>query len=318
MLVLYHIFYARTLYLKGLVVVKKLKLIYNPYSGDKGFKYEIDNCINIFQNNGFEVTCFRSTKIGDIEKYLEGLDIKDVDTFVVSGGDGTINIVVNAMMKYGFRDIPLGIIPSGTANDFARFMGFPRDIEKCCKIICKNKVRPVDLGKVGDMYFINVCAGGLFSNVSQNIDKNFKDMLGKLAYYIKGMEQLNGFKPIPMRITNSTEVIEDNINLFLVLNSSGTGGINGLSPEASIDDGVFDFVAFRNTLWVELPKLLVSFLKGEYLEDKNVIFFQDNYIKIENLDPKNRFSDTDCDGEQGPLMPVEIHNIHRCIKIYSK
>ena len=328
--------------------MKKLKLIYNPYSGNKNFKYELDRCLEILQKDDFEVTFFRSTKIGDIDRYIDTLDINDLDAIVVSGGDGTINIVMNAIMRNGLQEIPVGIIPSGTANDFATFMKLPKDnAAECCKIIAHGNTKTIDLGlactlsddtneyhnahnstlsnkiqhypnKSRDIYFINVCAGGLFSNVSQNMDKRFKDMLGKVGYYIKGMEQLTGFKPIPMRITNSKEIIEDNINLFLVLNSSGTGGINGLSPQASIDDGMFDFVGFRNLPWVELPKLIVKFLKGEYLEDNNVIFFTDNYIKIENLDPQQRFSVTDCDGEEGPKMPVEIRNIHKCIKIFSK
>jgi diacylglycerol kinase family enzyme len=121
-----------------------------------------------------------------------------------------------------------------------------------------------------------------------------------------------------MRITGSNGTIEDNINLFLVLNSSGTGGIGQLVPDASVNDGVFDFLGFRNDLIKDTPKLLLSFLKGEYLDDKGIIYFRDNDIKIENLDPNNRFSVTDCDGEVGPEMPVEIKNIPKAIKIFVK
>jgi diacylglycerol kinase family enzyme len=151
-----------------------------------------------------------------------------------------------------------------------------------------------------------------------DINKHFKDTFGKLAYYIKGIEQLTGFKPIPMRITNSHGVIEEDINLFLVLNSSGTGGINKLVPNASVNDGVFDFLGFRNDLIKDTPMLLLNFLRGEYLEDKGVIYFKDSDIKIENLDPDNRFSLTDCDGEAGPEMPVEIKNIPKAIKVFIK
>lgn len=298
--------------------MKKLSLIYNPFSGDKSFRHELDVCLKEFNEADFEVNIFRSTQYGDIEKHISNIKDDNYDVICVSGGDGTINILVNALMKHNMSHIPIGLFPSGTANDFASYMNIPTDAEECCKIVIGGKTMAVDLGKANDKYFINVCAGGLFSNVSTEINKHFKDAFGKLAYYIKGMEQLNGFKPIPMRITGSNGIIEDNINLFLVLNSSGTGGIGRLVPDAAVDDGMFDFLGFRNDLVKDTPKLLLNFIRGEYLEDKSVIYFRDNDIKIENLDPSNRYSVTDCDGEVGPEMPVEIKNIHKAVNIFVK
>lgn len=298
--------------------MKKLSLIYNPNSGDKTFKYELHNCLKILNSAGYEVNLFCTVHYGDIEKHIRNIKDEHWDAICISGGDGTINILVNALMKYGMSDVPIGLFPSGTANDFASFMKIPAVAEECCKIVTGGKTMAVDLGRANDKYFINVCAGGLFSNVSTEINKHFKDAFGKLGYYVKGLEQLNGFKPIPMRITGSNGTIEDNINLFLVLNSSGTGGIGKLVPQASVNDGMFDFLGFRNDLVKETPKLLLSFIKGEYLDDKGVIYFRDNDIKIENLDPNNRFSVTDCDGEVGPEMPVEIKNIPGAIKIFVR
>lgn len=296
--------------------MKKIKIIYNPFSGNKSFKFELDVCISKFQEAGYDVSVFRSMKHGDINKHISTIKSNEFDAFAVSGGDGTLNIVVNAMMKYNLNHIPIGIIPSGTANDFAGFLKMPKNVSQCCDIIAKNNTKCVDLGKANDTYFINVCAGGLFSNVSQNIDKEFKDTLGKIAYYIKGIEQIPTFTSLKLRITNSTTVFEDKINLFLVLNSSGTGGIEKLSPTASISDGMFDFIGFRNARWHELPSLVLKFFKGEYLSDNNILFFKDSYIKIEKLSDNENFSETDLDGEQGPSMPVEIINIHHAIKFF--
>jgi YegS/Rv2252/BmrU family lipid kinase len=297
--------------------MKKFKLIYNPFSGDKSFKDNLDMFIAGLQCAGYEVSVFRACEIGDIDRCLREMP-KDFDAIGVSGGDGTINIVINGMMSYGLSHIPLALIPAGTANDFCSFLNIPADVDECCEIIADNHIITTDLGLVNDeKYFINVCAGGLFSNVSLDIDKTFKDVFGKVAYYIKGMEQLSTFKPIPMRITNSERVIEDNINLFLVLNSSGTGGISRISPTASINDGLFDFVAIANQPWIEVPKMLLAYLKGEYDDLDGIIFFKDSYIKVENLSEDNRFATTDIDGEQGPEMPVEIKNINHAIKIFA-
>ena len=101
--------------------MKKLKLIYNPFSGNKSFKFDLDFCFSVFQEGGYEVHPFRSIRPGDIAAHIAQMD-ENYDIVVVSGGDGTVNIVINALMNRGLR-IPLGIIPSGTANDFATFLG---------------------------------------------------------------------------------------------------------------------------------------------------------------------------------------------------
>ena len=298
--------------------MKKFKLIYNPFSGSGFFKDNLDDFVYNMQKFGYEVSMFRTCHVGDIERHIANMG-GDWDAVGAAGGDGTINLVINSMMKHGLSDIPLALIPSGTANDFCTFLGIPQDIEGCCAVIGEGKTEYTDLGLINnDKYFINVCAGGLFSNVSLEIDKTFKDLFGKVAYYIKGMEQLSTFKPIPMRITSSRGVYENNINLFLVLNSSGTGGIEGISPHASINDGLLDFVAFANIPWQELTKLVFDYLKGEHLSSDGIIFFKDNNIKVENLSPDKRFTTTDIDGERGPEMPVEIKTVPKALKIFVK
>lgn len=297
--------------------VKKMKLIYNPNSGDKGFKFELDKCIDIFQRSDYEVHMFKTLSKGDIEEHVKEIQKNEYDAFVVSGGDGTINILVNALMKYNLNDTPMGIIPSGTANDFARHLKLPSNTKKCCEIICENNIQNIDIGHVNDRFFINVCCGGLFSNVSQTVDKNFKDTLGKLAYYIKAIEEFQNFQPMKMRITNSNGTFEDVLSLFLVLNSSGAAGFNDISPKASISDGLFDFIGFKDIKLTDIMGLLIKFFKREYLDDDRILFFRDNYIKVENLSENLKYLETDVDGELGPEMPIEITNLKGALKIFK-
>lgn len=298
--------------------VKKLKLIYNPFSGNKSFKFDLDVCARIFQEGGYEVHLFRSTKIGDIEKHLAEMD-KTYDRIVVSGGDGTVNLVVNGMMNYGLEKIPLGIIPSGTANDFATYLNLKNDdIENCCKAIITEKPQRIDLGIANGIYFINVCGGGLLTNVSQHVDSDFKNTFGKLAYYVKGIEQLPNFCPIPLKITNSKEVIENDFYFFLVLNSAGAGSFDKLAPAASINDGYFDFIAVKAKPVFELAVLFVKILRGEHIGDSNILYFKDNYIKVESPMKNKFYKETSIDGETGPMMPIEIKMLHNAMKVIGK
>lgn len=297
--------------------MKKLKLIYNPYSGSKTFKFDLDICIAIFQKGGYEVHPFRTMDEGDISKHIMEM-ADDYDVLVASGGDGTVNIVLNTMMKRNLN-IPLGIIPSGTANDFATYLGFKTgDIEQCCQTIVDTKPVPVDLGLVNDeTYFINVCAGGLLTNVSQTVDKNVKNVLGNFSYYLKGVEQIPSFEKIPFRITTSTEVIEENLYLYMILNSAGTGGFTKLSPEASIQDGMFEFLGIRAKPIIELPSVFLKMLSGDHINDsKNILYLRDSYFKVECLKPDFKIMETTVDGELGPDMPLELKVLPKAIKVF--
>ncbi len=297
--------------------MKKLKLIYNPFAGDKSFKNNLDTSIQLFQQAGYDVHIFRSMIIGDIEEHISQLGEDEYHTIVISGGDGSVNMLVNSIMKFGIKT-KVGIIPSGTANDFARFLKL--DVETAPQVICNGKTRKIDIGLASGKYFINVCAAGLLSNVSQIVDANLKTVLGKFAYYVKGIEQLPNFTPLKMKITNSSEEQTQDLYWFTILNTSGTGGFDKISPRADIDDGLFDFIGFKAMPIHELGLLFVKMLRGyEYLDDKNIIYFKDNYFRVEyvgDTNPAIGILGTDLDGESGPPLPIEVTNLKQQLEIF--
>jgi len=299
--------------------MKKLKLIYNPGSGDRSFKSSIDDCVDIFQQAGFDVHIRRSMFAGDVESHIRDMNNSDgYDTIVVCGGDGTINMAINGMMAGGIN-AKLGIIPSGTANDYASHLKLPKDHAEAAKVIAEGKTLLTDVGKVNDKYFINVCGAGFLTNISQHINEEFKNTLGKMAYYIKGIEQMQNFVPMDVRITNSTGSFEESIYFLIVLNGQGAGGFENLAPSAKVDDGLLDFIAVRSMNMLDMPRLLFKVIRGEHLDEDNIVHFQDSYIKIEpTAKPEDRsLLETDVDGELGPDMPVIIKSIPKALEVYG-
>lgn len=296
--------------------MNRIRLFYNPVSGDKKFPFQLDTFINKFQRAGYDVNVFRSNKKGDIYEAVKKMSLSDYSILAVAGGDGTVNEIVNSMMRYHVN-IPLAIFPVGTANDFGNHLNLPKDVAECCDVILRNNIKKVDIGKVNDKYFINVCSGGLFTSVSQNIDINFKNTIGKLAYYIKGIEQLPNFRPIKLRIQTLDNTIEDLFYLFLVLNGNSAGGFDRLAQGASVDDGLFDFVGVKARPLHEMAVLFLKILKGEHLNDPNVLFLRDKKFKITCLEEEKRFFESDLDGEKGPDLPLEIEIIHKGIEVYT-
>lgn len=294
--------------------MKNIMLMYNPQAGDKGFRFALDSCVQVFQANGYETRLCRLQSPDDLESAAARLD-GDCHAVIAAGGDGTINQTVNALMRTR-PDLPLGIIPAGTANDFAGYLKMPKDPEEAVKALMEGRTIKADLGRVNGRYFINVCGAGLFTNISQQIDAPFKDALGMLAYYLKGIEQLPSFVPFPVRITTPSQLLEESLYLFIALNGCGAGGLTRLSPRARIDDGMLDFIAFKAVSLRELAVLFVNILKGDFLEDSSVLFLRERDLTIEYLgEPNTLYGETDIDGERGPDMPIHIECVPEAITL---
>ncbi|MCL2197967.1 MAG: YegS/Rv2252/BmrU family lipid kinase [Defluviitaleaceae bacterium] len=281
--------------------MKTIRLLYNPYSGDRRFKDVLDQCAEIFFDAGYLTSIIRVTTERAMEEAIKSLT--DEHALVISGGDGTINMAINTM-KHHKKETPLGIIPAGTANDFATFLEIPKDPRAAAEVIANGKIISADLGCANGQYFNNVCGGGLFINVSHSIDNLTKSIFGKLAYYVKGLGQLPNVMPLKLKILTPQAEYEDEFSLFLVLNSGCCGGFNNISPIASINDGLLDFLAFRSMSIPDIVGILIKILAGEHLDDPRVLFLHESSIEINYLG--NDPVDTDVDGEPGPKMPLKI------------
>lgn len=289
--------------------MKKARLIYNPYSGDRSFRRRLDVVIEKLQNAGYEVTPYRTMSVDDIYSSMERAHGYDI--ILASGGDGTINHIINAMVQNNIN-VPIGILPSGTANDFASHLGIPKSMSEACDIIANGNITEYDLGKINDRYFINVAAGGLLTDVSQKIDINMKNTLGKMAYYLKGIEQLPNFRAIPMKFICDGKVYEEKVYLFVILNGSSAGGFE-LAPDATANDEVLNLIAVKSCNIVELFNLFLKMLKGEHLESSSVIYLRGHEFRIEC----DENIETDIDGETGPQFPLDVRISSKKVKIFT-
>ena len=288
--------------------MKKIKLIYNSGAGQSKFKYFLDPIIEKFMQNDIEVSVFRAGKNTNLYEYLKDSDEEGTYGIVVAGGDGTINRVVNVVMKNNIKT-PIGVIPAGTSNDFAKHIKMPNNFSECVEKILAGNIQKVDVGLANDKYFINVCSAGLFTNASQKVDVNLKNVIGKLSYFITAVDQLFKFKPFDVRIETKDRVYEkEKINLFLIFNGSSAGGIDKFTIDSSIHDGLLDVLIIKKCKVAEMPNLLTKVLSGKHFEDKHIIYLKEDWIKINKL--RGKCDDPDVDGEEGPKFPLEV----KCIK----
>ncbi|MFW2491496.1 YegS/Rv2252/BmrU family lipid kinase [Clostridium chromiireducens] len=288
--------------------MKKVRFIYNPYSGENSIISELDNVIKLHQEVGLTVVPYRIQKGKDLAEALDIID-ETYSYILIAGGDGTVDSVVNAMKNKNIN-IPIGILPVGTANDFGKFINMPNDIQQACKQILDSKPVAVDVGKINDKYFINVASSGLFTDVSQKTDVNLKNTIGKLAYYLKGIEELPNFRKLKIKLLSRECNYDGEMYLLLVFNGKTAGNFN-LATEAEITDGKLDVIIFKAIQVIELLPLFIKLLKGEHLDSDKVVYFKTDDLYIESLEDIV----TDIDGERGPDFPLRIKCIEGGIKL---
>lgn len=293
--------------------MKKIKLIYNSTAGQSKFRYFLDTIIEKFMQNGIEVSVFRAGKKTDLYEFLKDSEEEGIYGIIVAGGDGTLNRVVNVMMKNNIK-VPIGVIPAGTSNDFARHIKMPSNFLECIDKILEGNIQPVDVGLANDRYFINVCSAGLLANTSQKTNVNLKNSVGMLSYFITAVLEMVKFKPFDAKIETENDIFIERINLFLILNGSSAGGIDKFTDGSDIQDGLLEVMIIKECSLSEASVLVGKILTGTHFDDKNVIYLKEKWVKINKL--KGKCDRPDVDGDEGPDFPLEIKCINGGINMF--
>lgn len=279
----------------------KILLYYNAYSGSGVFKNNLDHIVERCQSAGYQVIPVRAAKGFAINDVLAKIDQSEFSRIIAAGGDGTMNLCVNAMIRNDIH-LPLAILPAGTANDFAYYFELPQDIDYQLDVALGNKTTKADVGVVNNKNFINVAALGALIDVSQKTDPSLKNAIGVMAYYLKALTELPQVHPIPVKLTTPDEVYFEEIYFMVVMNGESAGGFRKLSPQSSMNDGKLDVIAFRKMPIVELGPLLFEVMNGRHPQNKNVLYFQTPELTIESAEEIN----TDIDGEHGESLPLHF------------
>ena len=213
---------------------EKILLYYNAFSGSGVFRNNLDHIIDRCQKLGYQVVPVRAAHGVVINRVFETLRQEEYSRILVAGGDGTMNTCVNAMVRHDIH-LPVGLLPAGTANDFAYYFELPSDLDLQLDVALGEKTTKADVGKVNNKCFINVCAMGALVDVSQKTDPNLKNALGSLAYYLKALTELPQVHPIAVRLTTPERVYNEEIYFMVVMNGESAGGFRKLSPQSSMD-----------------------------------------------------------------------------------
>ncbi len=282
--------------------MKKAAFLYNKQSGRGRIAARVEEIRAVFAEHDYDL---EPLPVDFNKNPFDGRE--RLDLMVVAGGDGTVNFTVNAMRAKGL-DIPLGIIPAGTANDFAGALGMSHDPIEAARQIATGEEMRVDCGCANGLHFINIFSFGLFTTTSQRTPDERKHRLGKLAYLLEGAKELRTMHAVPLQVDADGERFEFDALMTLIFNGETAGGFR-LARQSSVRDGLFDVLLLEKKNFFRSIFAMLRYLLGGH--PKLV-----RHLRARCIDLVSTVDEpTDVDGQPGVAFPLHIECLAGVVRV---
>ncbi len=294
--------------------MKKLLFIINPKAGRTAIKNDLFEIIMTFSKAGYEVVAYPTTGPDDAERKVKE-DGFLYDLIVCAGGDGTLENTVNGYMQMGEKKVPIGYIPVGTTNDFARSLQISRKPLEAAIQIVSGESTYFDVGKFDEKYFVYIAAFGIFTDISYSTNQSLKKVMGHSAYVVEAVKNVMDYKPFEMEAEFDGSLLTGKYIYGMITNSFSVAGfkIRG-AKHVVLDDGKFDCLFIKMPQNVsELQQILSSVLKNEFDEESELFFLiKASKIKIKSKTPVPWTIDGEFGGEK---TDVVIENVQKAVAL---
>jgi len=234
------------------------------------------------------------------------------ETLILGGGDGSVSSVVDFL---AYERVTLGLLPLGTANDFARTLGIPFDVESACDTIAKGKVVDVDLGLAGDNYLVNVASVGLGVGATEALTPWAKKNIGALAYPVAAVRAFLRHEPFSARLVfpdgDHEPVEHERLLQVAVGNGRFYGGGMVVAPGSGIDDRTLDVYAVTLGRRRDLFGVARYLKSGDFIRNESVSQYRTARVRLET-DPELLVN---IDGELVARTPEDFSVADNALKV---
>ncbi len=276
---------------------KRALVIVNPRAGTRKSKRDMFEIVDRLSRKGYKVSAQTTTQSGDGTRFVREYG-KEQDLIICCGGDGTLNEVINGVLESGLKT-PIGYVPAGTTNDFARTLQLPKKAEKCMDRILSGWPHPYDIGNFNGRNFTYIASLGAFTKVSYSTPQKIKNALGHTAYLLEGVKEIGNIAPFEAEFTANGETYAGEFLFGAVSNSTSIAGLFSLKKlEVRLDDGEFELILIRNPKNVnDLRGILQGLTQGKY-DPRYVVFTHANEIDFKAPKPLPWTLDGESGGDQ--------------------
>ncbi|MDQ3506662.1 MAG: lipid kinase [Actinomycetota bacterium] len=286
---------------------KKAALVVNTRSrtGEAAFSEAVDRLEDLGVEVGATFAVRDPSRISETVKGVldGGVSGEPCSLLILGGGDGTVSSVVDLLAG---TDVVLGLLPLGTANDFARTLEIPTSVAGACDAIANGKVVDVDLGLAGDNYYVNVASVGLSVGVTRALSPQMKKRMGAIAYPVAAIKAFFTHEPFDAKLSfpdGDYEPIEHERLLQVAIgNGRFYGGGLAVSPEAGMDDGTLDVYTIEMGRHRNLFGIARYLRSGDFINYEGVEHYVTKRVHLET-DPEQKIN---IDGEVVAASPEEF------------
>jgi diacylglycerol kinase (ATP) len=244
-------------------VSRRIALLVNPTSGKGRGKRAGAQAAARLREQGLAVDVLVGADGSEATELARGAVRLGYEVVAAVGGDGMLNLVLQAVAGTG---VPLGIVPAGSGNDFARQLGLdPHDAVAAADVIAAGHVRTVDAARAGDHWYAGVLSSGFDSNVNQRANR-MRWPRGPARYNVAILAELRVFQAVPFTVVLDGEPIEREAMLVAVGNGTSYGGGMKVCPGAVIDDGLLSVTVLGKLGKVEFLRVFPRVYSGTHVD----------------------------------------------------
>lgn len=286
---------------------KRIMLIVNPCAGRKNGERLSDRVAEWFRQEGADCSLFLTQKRGDGTKFVLRSG-REHDVIVCMGGDGTLNEVINGILKSDL-DIPLGYIPAGSTNDFATSMKLAKEPRQAVRDIIAGHTETIDAGQFDERYFSYVASFGAFTKTSYATPQSMKNILGRFSYFLEGAKDLSEIHAEHMIVTVNGSAYEGDYAFGAISNSHTIGGLVRYGKnEVNVSDEKLEMLLIR------MPDSLATLI-SEIHSITHQDYYDSPYMDFCRSDQFVITSDGPCDWSlDGEFVRSEGASVVSCIK----
>ena len=258
---------------------------------------------------GFDLVVSAPSSRHEVAPWIEA-HAKGAAGVVIAGGDGTLNAAAPALVTTG---LPLGIIPAGTANDLARTLGLPLDMEAAADVIAAGHRKTIDLGDVNGHKFFNVASVGLSADLARELSGESKRRFGRLSYALTAAKVLSKARPFHAVIVSGDEQVRVKTMQVAIGNGRYYGGGMAVEQTAEIDDGQFDLYSLEFAQVWKLLAVAYDFRKGRHVLWREVRAARGTSFEIRTRKPRP----VNADGELVTFTPARFELLRNAISVFA-
>jgi YegS/Rv2252/BmrU family lipid kinase len=291
--------------------LRQADLIVNPISGSGKALRAADLTVALLERAGVRVRKRVTEAAGQARRFAADLD-PDCDALIMVGGDGTLNEVLSGLG----RDVPVGLVPIGTANVVSRDLRIPLNPKHSAQLLLDGVPRPIDVGRINDRRFVAMVGAGIDGAIVKAICSARRGPITKWAYVMPTFRAIGGFKPVPIRVTVDGRRIDEVFYGVFVTNTRNYGGFFSVTPKAAMDDGALNWAGQTSAGRASLLRFAIAALRRKELPESAAKYGTGRVFTLEAAGPEP--VPVEVDGDYFGELPVTIEILPGAARIIRR